>query len=637
MMNQLKKLWGLVALTFVVGASAAHAQQVVLLDFDTGTDGNINYTQAMRDDIQDLAEGHYADFNLSFTQTTPASGDFSTLFFNSGNPGGLASKLDFRNQDMSDTAVINVDGFGLTTTADIVSATAIIGSHELGHLLGLRHGDSYGPPGFGLPTSRVPGQASYNPNYPGPENADEFDDHLMASPASVGSSLADVLTPSWLSERSATKLANNEQGSVQDEGPLIFDSLNVPNTIVSGDNAGLVFVVDSFVGDGDVSTAGELDQFTFEGSAGDLFTFEVISRIINDRVVDVLNPMITVIDPDDMDIDYYGTTPASNDDEFETSDSIIIDLVLPKDGTYTIEVEASDPPGTDTGQYELLGYRFITTEPPICDANGPYVAECGINVTLDGTGSSDPDGDPLTFSWTGPFSPSPATGPTPTVQFPGPTEIKVVNLQVDDGIATDSCMASVTVQDTLVPSITAPGDKTAECVSFAGTPVDLMGPPIVSDVCDQDIAFVNDAPPLFPLGNTTVTWTATDDDNNSASDNQEIMIVDTTPPVVTAALVPVGEVDDDEGQFRVEFNCSDTCDPNVTTEAILEAGGERIPMQNGQILELELDDEVEVEKDNGILEIEAPFFKLIVTCTDASGNETTAMATPEFGDDDDDD
>lgn len=562
MTNQLKKLWGLLALTFVVGVSAAHAQQVVLLDFDTGTDGTINYTQIMRDDIQDLMEGHYEDFNVSFTQITPASGDFSTLFFNSGNPGGLASKVDFRNQDMSDTAVINVDGFGLTTTADIVSATAIIGSHELGHLLGLRHGDSYGPPGFGLATSGVPGQASYNPPYPGFVAADEFNDHLMASPASVGSTLADVLTPSWFSERSATKLANNEQGSVQGEGPLMFDSLDVPNTIVSGDNAGLVFDVGSFVGEGDVSTSGDLDQFTFAGLAGDLFTFEVISEIIDDRVVDVLNPMITVIDPDDMDIDYYGTTPASNDDEFETDDSIIIDLVLPKDGTYTIEVEASSSVPSDTGQYELLGYRFAATEPPTCDANGPYVAECGLNVTLDGSDSSDPDDDPLTFSWTGPFSPSPATGEKPTVLFPGPTGNKTVTLEVDDGIATDSCTASVTVQDTLPPSLTVPGDITAECTAAGGTPVNI-GTAAASDICDPNVAITNNAPALFPLGDTTVTWTATDDDGNQTVDTQVVTIEDTTPPELNVSVTPemLWPPNHKMVTIHAEITASDTCDP----------------------------------------------------------------------------
>ncbi|MEE8537683.1 MAG: hypothetical protein V3S71_06705 [Acidobacteriota bacterium] len=107
--------------------------------------------------------------------------------------------------------------------------------------------------------------------------------------------------------------------------------------------------------------------------------------------------------------------------------------------------------------------------------------------------------------------------------------------------------------------------------------------------------------------------------------------MDSTLPDVTAALVPAGKVKDDEGRFRVEFSCSDTCG-DVTTTAKLN----RIPVKNGQAVELKVDDDREVEFDDGILELEAPSFSLDVFCTDASGNTGTATAMPVFATDDDD-
>jgi hypothetical protein len=193
------------------------------------------------------------------------------------------------------------------------------------------------------------------------------------------------------------------------------------------------------------------------------------------------------------------------------------------------------------GRDDYYGFGRINAEaalgciagntPPVCDANGPYVAECGLPVVLDGTGSSDPDGDPPTYHWTGPFLPTPSTGPAPTVVFQSPTGSKTVDLTVRDAEFEAACAADVTVQDTLPPFIAAPPDVTAECTSPAGTPVSI-GSAVVGDECDTSPTIANDAPPVFPLGTTTVHWSVTDDDGNAAGAAQAVRVVDTTPPEV---------------------------------------------------------------------------------------------------------
>ena len=98
----------------------------------------------------------------------------------------------------------------------------------------------------------------------------------------------------------------------------------------------------------------------------------------------------------------------------------------------------------------------IVNRPPACDANGPYSEECAgdvTSVTLDGTASADPDGDALSYDWSGPFVGGAASGATPTVQFPGVGRFPV-DLTVSDefgGIA--MCAPEVSVVDTTPPSI----------------------------------------------------------------------------------------------------------------------------------------------------------------------------------------
>jgi hypothetical protein len=86
---------------------------------------------------------------------------------------------------------------------------------------------------------------------------------------------------------------------------------------------------------------------------------------------------------------------------------------------------------------------------PVADAGPDQAVDKDQSVTLDGTRSSDPDGDPLHYSWTQAAGPSVVLAgngtPHPTFKAP-PTEGETLTFQlaVDDGTAT-SAAASVTI------------------------------------------------------------------------------------------------------------------------------------------------------------------------------------------------
>ena len=103
----------------------------------------------------------------------------------------------------------------------------------------------------------------------------------------------------------------------------------------------------------------------------------------------------------------------------------------------------------------------------------------------------------------------------------------------------------VTIIDTTAPSISIPGDVIAEATGLEGNIIVLENSTAEDQIGILSIA--NDAPESFPLGETVVTWTATDISGNSASDTQLVTVVDTTAPVIIGPDNIILEITDMSG------------------------------------------------------------------------------------------
>ena len=127
----------------------------------------------------------------------------------------------------------------------------------------------------------------------------------------------------------------------------------------------------------------------------------------------------------------------------------------------------------------------------------------------------------------------------------------------------------ITVVDTTLPQIIAPSDVILEAVDPLENYVELSNGRIFDRVEIESVE--NDAPEFFPLGETIVTWTATDTSGNSASDTQRIIIEDTIQPVITGPEDITLEITDISG-ITVDIGQASAFDdvdqsPNIINDA----------------------------------------------------------------------
>lgn len=209
--------------------------------------------------------------------------------------------------------------------------------------------------------------------------------------------------------------------------------------------------------------------------------------------------------------------------------------------------------GIANAEFELRGLRAVLVNvAPVANAGSDQTVEAtspsGTSVMLDGSTSSDPDGDPLTHVWVGPFGTQSGAAVNVTI----PLGTHVVTLTVDDGRGgTSSDPVSVTVQDTVAPVVTPPQSISIVATQLGGATASgssalaaFLAGSSASDAVDSNpvrlTPMVAGAPItnvlVFPLGQTQVTFSFKDSSSNIGSATAMVTVTAPRPIVCDVDL-----------------------------------------------------------------------------------------------------
>ena len=192
-------------------------------------------------------------------------------------------------------------------------------------------------------------------------------------------------------------------------------------------------------------------------------------------------------------------------------------------GVTTVTYTATDANGNAATATQLVTVNLVDVTAPVVTAPIAVTAEATGAATTVILGSAS-----ATDAVDGVLIP---TNDAPVGGFPvGVTTITYSAADLAGNIGTATQL--VTITDTIAPVITAPVGVTANSINGADVTV-ALGTATASDLFAVTIS--SDAPVTFPVGITTVTWTATDANGNTSAATQlvTVSLVDTLPPAIT--------------------------------------------------------------------------------------------------------
>jgi probable HAF family extracellular repeat protein len=228
---------------------------------------------------------------------------------------------------------------------------------------------------------------------------------------------------------------------------------------------------------------------------------------------------------------------------WETNKMVDLNSLLPSNSGWQLafaELISDSGRIVGTGTSNGIAATFIldlaaANNPPIAVAGADQTVDCQANVTLNGSGSSDPDHDSLAFEWTASGA---VLGTNSVITVSLPMGTNIVTLTV-----TDTCGASsksdikVIVADTTphVGYCPAPITVSADANCQAHVP-DFTSQVIATDNCTPTQALViaqNPAPgTVLGLGQHPVAITVTDTSGNSSMCSVLFTVADKTPPMI---------------------------------------------------------------------------------------------------------